>query len=66
MLCNSLRQAAIGADDNEKAATERFVININFGTNKIDKVIELEPHTTDKEPDLGDERWRVNTPGARR
>jgi hypothetical protein len=40
---NSLRQAAIGPDDKEKAAAERFVISINFSTNKITKEVEMKP-----------------------
>jgi hypothetical protein len=46
--CNSLRQASIGTDNENKAGTDRFTININFGTNKVSKEIELKPHTADK------------------
>jgi hypothetical protein len=45
---NSLRQAAIDQASEAKAAMDKFTININFGTNKIAKQIELKPHTADK------------------
>jgi hypothetical protein len=55
---NSLRQAAIGADDKEKAATEKFSITLNFGTCKLAKEIELKPQTADKSED-----WELSDEG---
>ena len=46
--CNSLRQAAIGPDSENKAQGQVFTINLNFGTSKITKEIELKPHAADK------------------
>jgi hypothetical protein len=45
---NSLRQAAIDQSSEAKAAMDKFTININFGTNKIAKQIELKPRTPEK------------------
>jgi hypothetical protein len=41
-----LRQVAAGPTDTQAAERERFVININFGTAKISKTIELKPAVT--------------------
>jgi hypothetical protein len=46
--CNSLRQAAIGTDGENKAQSERFTINLNFGTNKITKEIAIKPSALEK------------------
>ena len=39
----ALRQASIDPASEAKAQTDKFTININFGTNKITKEIELKP-----------------------
>jgi hypothetical protein len=46
--CNSLRQAAIGPDSENKAQGQVFTINLNFGTNKVTKEIELKSHAPEK------------------
>jgi hypothetical protein len=47
---NSLRQAAVDPASEARAQGQVFSININFGTNKITKEIELSPaHTADRE-----------------
>jgi hypothetical protein len=50
--CNSLRQAAIGPESENKVQTKHITINLNFGTNKLryDKEIEIKsPGKTDWE-----------------
>jgi hypothetical protein len=45
-----LRQvAAVGPTDTQAAQKERFVININFGSNKLRKEIELKPVAPERE-----------------
>jgi hypothetical protein len=46
--CNSLRQAAIDTDSENKALGQVFTINLEFGSNEISKEIELKPHAPEK------------------
>jgi hypothetical protein len=41
--CNSLRQAALGVGDENKAQGQVFTISLNFGANKITKEIAIKP-----------------------
>jgi hypothetical protein len=48
--CNSLRQAAVDPASEARAQGQVFSIHIDFGTGaKIQKEIELKPHTADRE-----------------
>ena len=44
----ALRQASIDPASENKAQGQVFTINLNFGTNKITKEIEIKPHVPEK------------------
>jgi hypothetical protein len=51
-----LRACATGTEDSKPDARDRFTININFGTAKVQREIELTPIKHDESDDLPDPR----------
>jgi hypothetical protein len=50
----ALRQASIDPASENKTQGQVFTINLNFGTSKISKEIEIKPHAADKD------EWELN------
>jgi hypothetical protein len=58
-----LRACASGEPENKPDAREKYIININFGSNKVHKEIELTPHPPEPndltiEPERDDDEYR--------